>query len=794
MGLATGSAELQDGDYFGPVLNRTARVMAAGHGGQILLSGSTAALLEGVDVSDLGVHRLRDLSGREHLFQVRASGLSSEFPSLRTLDVVPGNLPVQTTSFIGRDIEVKQVTDFVRAYRLVTLSGVSGVGKSRLSLQVAAGIVGDFPEGVWLVELAPIRDPAAVPDAVAATLGVVPQAGASITEGLVRSLAGRTLLVVLDNCEHVLDAAADLVEALLVGSSTVKVLATSREGLRVPGEHLWPVPPLSVGEVGSEAVELFMERASEVSPGFGLDDDTDRHAISTICRRLDGIALAIELAAARMVSLTPEDVLERLDNRFGLLSGGRRGQERHQTLAQAVEWSYQLLDQTERVVLARCSVFAGGFDLAAAAHLCDMGDELAALNALDSLVRKSLVNVQRVGSHNRYWMLETIRQYASAQLAATSTIETVRKAHARYFAALAERNWPLWDGPEQPAILDWGGHELANLRAGFRWAANHRHIETAAAIAAHTAMILWPLQLFEPVGWAEELIDPAGAVHLRQLPRLYTAASLSSFVGRADRGATYAQKALALDAVPRFDGFEPEWSRFLGAAAELHTTGHLEEALAVVAGHSSVLDRVIELMELTAVGRSDQARTIAETTMNSLRDRGNPFLYAYGLVGYGRTFTETDPQRALAAYREGLSYSRQHRLPLVEGVTAYSAAGLEAEHGDLDTALALLDDHLEAFHRAGVDIYRALSLAYLAVLFCRIGRDEVAATIYGASTDIPTIGIVPSLPRAVQELQIRLGPITFDQRVAAGSAMDHGDAVAYARQQIRLAHDRAQQD
>jgi predicted ATPase len=794
MGLATGRAEQRDGDYFGPVLNRTARVMAAGHGGQVLLSGSTAGVVEGVDVSDLGVHRLRDLSGREHLFQVQASGLESDFPSLRTLDLVPGNLPVQTTSFIGRETEVKQVIDLVRSYRLVTMSGVGGVGKTRLSLQVAAGLVEEFPDGVWLVELAPIRDPAAVPDAVAATLGIVPQAGGSITQGLVRSLAGQSVLIVLDNCEHVLDAAANVVEAVLVGAAPVKVLATSREGLRVPGEHLWPVPPLSVGDVGSEAMELFMERALEVNPGFDLDNDGDRPAISMICRRLDGIALAIELAAARTVSLTPEEVLERLDNRFGLLSGGWRGQERHQTLRQAVEWSYQLLDATERVFLARCSVFAGGFDLAAAAHVCDVGDELAALNVLDSLVRKSLVHVQRIGSHNRYGMLETIRQYASDQLADTSAMETVREAHARYFAGLAEGNWPRWDGPEQPAVLDWGSHELANLRAGFRWATDHRLIDTATAIAAHAAMILFPLQLFEPVGWAEELINRADTAGVPQLPRLYTAASLCSFVGRADRGTTYAQRALALEADPRFDGFEPEWSRFLAAAAALHTTGRLEEALAIVAGHSSVLDRVMELVELPAVGRSDQARTIAEATMTSLRERGNPFLYAYGLVGYGRTFRESDPQRALAGFREGLDYTRQHRLPLVAGVTAYSAASLEAEQGNLDNALTLLDDHLEAFHRAGVDIYRALSLAHLAVLFCHINQDAAAATLYGASTDIPTIGIVPSLPRAVQELQIRLGPSTFDQLVAAGSSMDHGDAVAYARQQIRLARERAQQD
>jgi hypothetical protein len=544
---------------------------------------------------------------------------------------------------------------------------------------------------------------------------------------------------------------------------------------------------LSVGEVDSEAAELFVERAVEVNPGFILDDDADRRAIRRICQRLDGIALAIELAAARMVSLTPEEVLERLDNRFALLSGGRRGLERHQTLRQAVEWSYHLLGETERMVLARCSAFAGGFDLAAAAHLCDIGDELAALNVLDSLVRKSLITVQRTGNHNRYGMYETIRQYASEQLAATSTIEIVREAHARYFADLAERNWRRWDGQNQPAVLDWASLELANLRAGFRWAADHGHIGTATAIAAHTALIMWPLQVFEPAGWAEELIESADAAGVPQLPRLYTAASLCVFVGRANRATTYAQKAMALARDLRFDGFEQEWSRFLGAAAELHATDRPEDALAIVAGQPSVLDRMFELVELPNAARSDQARIIADETISCLRERGNPMLYAYGLVGYGRAFTDADPQRALAAFREGLDHSRQHGLPLLEGATAYAAAGLEAELGDLDTALALLDDALEGFQRRGVDTYRAVALAHLAVLFTGINQQEVAATLYGASTHMPSIGIVRHLPQALDELRVRLGQTTFDHWVATGAAMETSDAVACARQQIRLA-------
>ena len=322
MGIATGEVEQRGEDYFGPALNRAARVMAVGHGGQILVSNSTAALVAGVSLADLGEHRLRDLSRLEQLFQVRADGLASEFPQLRTVDAVPGNLPVQATSFVGRDVEVKQVAELVRAHRLVTLTGVGGVGKTRLAVQVAAELVPEFGDGVWLVELAPVGDPPAVPDAVATALGITPQPGRSVTASIAETLAGRRLLVVFDNCEHVLGAAADLIEAILARSTTVTVIATSREGLRVGAEHLWPVPSLDVREgADSAAVELFVERARAVVPAFTLDAEADVYAVTEICRRLDGIALAIELAAARMVSMTPVDVLARLNDRFRLLSG-----------------------------------------------------------------------------------------------------------------------------------------------------------------------------------------------------------------------------------------------------------------------------------------------------------------------------------------------------------------------------------------------------------------------------------------------------------------------------------------
>jgi hypothetical protein len=310
MGIKTGEAELRDGDYFGAVLNRAARVMAAGHGGQILLAESTASLLSGVDLVDLGPRRLRDLPTPVGVFQVRAPGLQTEFPALRALDASPGNLRPQTTSFIGRESEVAQLQAAVKAHRLVTLTGVGGVGKTRLAVEVAARLADEYPDGVWFFELAAVTDPAAIPDAVAAVLGITQQPGKTVGESVAAALEGRVRLLVIDNREHVLDAAADLIEAILAHSATVRILATSREGLGVPDEQVWPVRSLDAAAgIDSAAVRLFVERAQGMAPGFSMADGDEAAAVTEICQRLDGIRLAIELAASRMASMTAGESL-----------------------------------------------------------------------------------------------------------------------------------------------------------------------------------------------------------------------------------------------------------------------------------------------------------------------------------------------------------------------------------------------------------------------------------------------------------------------------------------------------
>jgi predicted ATPase len=618
-----------------------------------------------------------------------------------------------------------------------------------------------------------------------------------VADSVAVALSGRHMLVVVDNCEHVLEAAAEVIETILASTTAVKVLATSREGLRVAGEHLWPVPPLDVDDgLGSAAVALFVERAQAVLPGFGLGDPDDAGAVIEICQRLDGMALAIELAAARMVAMSPQDVRDRLDDRFRLLSGSRRGLERHQTLRQAVGWSYDLLGEDERRVLQQVSVFAGGFDLAGVVAVVgpDGGDEYALLDVVDSLVRKSLVTVERVGGHARYDLSETIRQFAEEQLAATGTVGRIRDRHARYFAGLAVAYWDMWDGPGQRVALDWVDVELANLRAGFRWAADQHDLATAAAIAAHTAMLGDTLQRYEPAGWAEEILEAARAAELAHLPRLYTAASCWVYSGRYEDAVSYAQAAVALGADARFDGFDPAWTNYRDGLPHF-LAGRLDRCVEILAnlaaqpGPAHVLGQCGLLNTLPVVGRAEEARAMAEDTLAAARAYGNPYLIARALYSSGRAFTQTDPARALRFFRDGLVYAQEHRLPMFEASMA-EEAGLQALHGDLGQALELFDAALDSFHRAGSAADLGGTLGVLTVCFDRLDQPDVAATLYGASNPALTQYVI-DLPAVVDHLRAALGDAAFDQCTDTGAAMTAAEAVGYARHHIELARRQA---
>jgi predicted ATPase len=678
MGLATGEAELRDGDYFGTVLNRAARVMAAGHGGQILVADSTAGLLSGVDLLDLGPRRLRDLSNPITVFQLQTSGLRSEFPPLRGVDSNPGNLRPAITSLIGRDTEVSDVQAVLQSHRLVTLTGVGGVGKTRLALEVAAELADEFVDGVWVFELAAVTDPAAVPDAVAAVLGIVQQPGKTVVESVASALEGRSRLLVLDNCEHVVDSVADLVEAMLAASSTVKVLATSREGIGIADEQLWRVPSLDVGA----AVKLFVERAKSMDSDVVTDETT---AVEDVCRRLDGIPLAIELAASRMASMTAAEVRDRLDDRFKLLVGSRRGVERHQTLRQAVAWSYDLLDDAETALLERCSVFAGGFDLESACAVAGFGhDEYGALDLLGALVRKSLLVADRGSGRTRFSMLETIRQFAEEQLVARGAATEARTAHARYFAGREHDVLALWDSPRQREAYTWFTTELANLRTAFRWAADHGDLDVAAPIATYAAWFGFATENYEPIAWAEELIEPARAVDHPRLAALYAMASNCYMAGRINPAVRYteaAQRAISggSDHVPHgAEGYlgsayvavgQPErWIRWCHAQlARGLDTPHITANLVIA---------------LSITGSADEALAAANGLIDAAEATGNPFVLSWALVAYGLAVHHADPGRSLVAQRRGLEIAQDSGNRAFLSILAGNLCSVEAEHGD----------------------------------------------------------------------------------------------------------------
>ena len=489
-GMHAGIVERRDNDYFGSPVNRAARIMGTAHGGQVLLSQAVADLVTyrlpgDVHLRDLGSVRLRDLASPERIYQVVHPLLRQDFPALRSLEATPNNLPQQVTAFVGREREILEVRNLLATTRLLTLCGMGGVGKTRLSLQVAADVVNGYPDGVWFVELASLTDERLVPQAVATVLGVKEDAGRPVIEALVRFVKDRTLLLILDNCEHLVRACAELVLQLLQSGPHLTILTSSREGLHVGGETTYPVPGLALPDpdrkvpLGAllkyEALSLFVERAVAAQPQFRL---TERNAaaVTDICRRLDGIPLALELAAARLRALSVENIAARLEDRFRLLGGGARtALPRQQTLRALIDWSYDLLTEKERILFRRLAVFAGGFTLEAAELVCAGGDieDAELLDLLTQLADKSLVAVE--SETGRYRLLETVRQYAQERLVESGEEATMRAQHLAFYVDFAEKARPELLGPQQGAWLARLDLDRENLLSAHAWCRREEH-------------------------------------------------------------------------------------------------------------------------------------------------------------------------------------------------------------------------------------------------------------------------------------------------------------------------------
>ncbi len=557
IGVHTGEVRLRDeGNYIGPAINRAARLRELAHGGQTVLSGITSDLVvdllpDGVWLNDLGIHPLRDLPRPERVVQLCHPDICNEFPPLRVREAVAvQRLPVQLTSFVGRVDEMKEIAQLVDVNRLVTLTGAGGVGKTRIAVHVATDLAGHFGNGAWYVDLAPITDPDVVPVTVARALGLPDQPGRSTMDTLLGFIRDRHMLVVLDNCEHLLDACSAMCVSLLEAAPRLTVLATSREPLGVTGEATWRVPSLSLAH---EAIELFADRARRARPDFNVTDDNVAH-VTEICRRLDGVPLAIELAAARVRALSLAEIVDSLHDRFRLLTGGARtAVRRQQTLRASVDWSHALLTQPEQVLFRRLAVFAGGFDLDAAQAVAgdDEVERYQVLDQLSLLVDKSLVVADDSAGRTRYRLLETVRQYAQEKLGDSGEADAVRSCHRDYYTAMAAMlDAPAGDDYERR--IEQAEAEIDNLRAAFGWSRERSDTELALALTC-SLQLLWRARgrLLEGLVWFDAALADLDGQHDRVAPAVQARAYadrawLAVSVGAPEKSLGQAQQALSI--------------------------------------------------------------------------------------------------------------------------------------------------------------------------------------------------------------------------------------------------------
>ena len=776
MGLHTGEPVSEPGRYVGLDVHRAARICAAGHGGQILVSRAVEVLANpdlpsGASLRDLGTYRLKDLEESEQLFQVVHPDLPADFPPLNAVDARATNLPLQLTSFIGRDDEIAEVMRLLPTSRLMTLTGFAGVGKTRLALRVAADMVPRYPHGVWVAELGALSDPALVPKAVTMAVDVPEQPSRGLLETLRAYLRSKTILLVLDNCEHLVSACAELADALLRSCPNLQILATSREPLGLSGEAIWRVPPLSnptstfpmsVEEVMKyDAVRLFVDRAALSHPGFRVTNG-NVVAVAKVAHRLEGIPLAIELAASRVKALPVEVIAAKLDDRFRLLThGGRTGLRHQQTLHATLDWSYDLLSKPERILLRRLSVFAGGFTVETAEDVCTPGD-VDVLNRLTSLVDKSLVVFDEATSLARYRLLETVRQYGAEKLQGAGEPDEVRRRHRDWYLALAEQaDRELW-GPRQASWLERLDTEHDNLRAALELSKVETDGAEAGLRLSGALQRYWFLRghWSEARGWLEGALErsnenvPPFAI----TKALRGATQLAFRQGDYARAITLGEKGVALcrDFNDRENG-----AALLTHLANVATyQGHyeratalFEESLNLCKGLEKQAINAIALAEMGNLLRHqrdhDRAAAVHLQSLELARATGDKSIIAALLnyLGMDRLL-QGDSSRAAEYCRESLSISRDmgHKL----WVTAESLEGLAGS----------------AF---GLQHYENAACLYAAAEVVREALGLRASPVDQTYHE-----------RCLASARAVLGEVTFGKAWAEGRAMTLEQAIEYA--------------
>jgi predicted ATPase/class 3 adenylate cyclase len=721
-GLHVGLVEHRDNDYFGPPVNRSARIMGAAHGGQVLLSqamvdGIGLRLPDEVTLRDLGGVRLKDLASPERVFQVLHPKLRENFPALRSLESTPNNLPQQLTSFLGREREIEELGKLLAASRLLTLLGMGGLGKTRLSLQVAAEALDNFPDGAWFIDLAPIRDASLVPSAVAQELGVQEEPGRALAQTLAAHLKSRKLLIILDNCEHLVHACASLANALLQSAPDLRIIATTREALRIRGEQTYPVLPLPLPDraagaaalAKSDAVQLFMDRARLHKPGFELTDK-DAPVVAELCARLEGIPLALELAAARMRSLSLAEINTRLRDRFKLLTGGGRLlMERQQTLRALVGWSYDLLQPGEQVLLDRLCVFAGGFDLDACTAVCGFdpldGDDV--LDLLTSLADKSLVMAEDLDDGTRYRTLETIREYTREKLGARGELADTAARHCNHFLSMAKAGNHGLQSAEQGTWIQRLETELDNMRAAMTLALDGG-VDPIIAVKFQVALMrFWILR-----GYVTE-----GAQSVRAALALPAVIASDVALGHA----LYVGAALATS-----------HSDYASAAQTLET------CLAVRRAIDNPVDLAATLSTLSVVhlrlGDAAKARASEAEALALFRRIENRIGEAIGLLHLGQICAyvgEVEPARDYFTHCNTIARDIEHSE--IEGESERMLGEIALEEGDMPAARARFIRSLALCRDAGDRRDEAISLWWLGKVDLAAGEIDHAADRLGAA-------------------------------------------------------------
>ena len=790
MGLHTGEVEERDGDYFGPAVNRAARIMAAGHGGQVLLSSATAAVSGDTGLVDLGEYAFAGLAAPERVFQLG----SGDFPPLRSTGSVPSNLPVELSAFVGRERELAVVAGLIRSTRVVTLTGVGGVGKTRLAVQVATGMVDEFPGGAWFVELAPLIDPALVPSTVAASVGAAPSSEADPTELVCRLLAHRRALLVLDNCEHVVDAAAALADRLVRTAPRVRVLATSREPLNVKGESAWRVPSLTVDDGGApgDAVALFVQRSREARPELELNGAAQRSAVVQICRRLDGIPLAIELAAARARMMSVELIASRLDERFRLLTrGGRGAVPRQQTLEGAIDWSYELLAPAEQALFDVLGVFAGDFDVAAVAAVAAL-DDFEALDLLGQLADKSMLEADP--ARDRYRLLETLRQYAWDRLVATERLSGVRDGHAAYYAELAGGQARLMAAPGlQAAALDRLELDYDNLRAALSHLIEQRRADDAARMARRLIGLFNIRHPPEGLGWFRQVLAIADGLPAKTRGRLLGDAAWAAL--NAGDGPAEVQYAQASVDVAGDDA--PAVAHWILAAVAVGDDSPvaLQEARQAVSMAVATNDLTTEVtatgtlaLALAWAGEETEARVQLAEGIRLAESLGNPTMIPAAYTQAGEALACLGyPHEAVAMFKKGLEETEAGGPQ----ITSHLRVKYILEGDDLQEAVRLLlvdlpvaKERLSGTSQLAPLLAVAKTFAeqnpsLAAVMLGALGPDYLHSSIYGTPREVYWY------ERLVQEVRDSLGEAAFNEEVRRGGQLAPEQALQLALDAVR---------